>query len=140
MRIVVHVLLYLECLVGGLHHHTYIYVESLGGLSGFSSTAVDGELRVVGILHPASLVFFEGVYIDTLFYESFVQLVQQIELTGKGPPWGRVSPRLLIMNRRNTCRTGYEKHHPHRMWERYVYDTPSSRGYIIAEDYGSLCR
>ena len=84
MRIVVHVLLYLECLVGSLHHHTYIYVESLGGLSGFFVIlTVDGELRVVGILHPASLVFFVGVYIDTLFYESFVQFVQQIELTGE---------------------------------------------------------
>ena len=136
MRIVVHVLLYLECLVGSLHHHTYIYVESLGGLSGFFVIlAVDGELRVVGVLHPTSLIFFVGIYIDTLFYESFVQFVQQIELTGEVHHGTGLAALVNHEQRRNTCRTGYESIVRTECGSD-VYDTRTVfRGYIIAEDY-----
>ena len=72
-----HVLLYLERLVGCLHHHTYIYVESFGSLRGFLIIfAVNGKLRVIGILHPTALIFFVSICINAFFHELLIQFVQ----------------------------------------------------------------
>ena len=77
-------LLYLEGLVGGFHHHADVEVERLSCLGGLLVVlAVHSELRVIGILHPTALIFLVGLSIDALGHKLLVQLVQQVELTRK---------------------------------------------------------
>ena len=84
MGIVVHVLLYLEGLVLALHREADEHVERLGRSSSLLVvTAIDGELRVVGILHPAALVVLVEVLVDTCSEELLVELLHEVELTGE---------------------------------------------------------
>ena len=77
-------LLYLERQIGGFHHHADIDVKRFGCLCRlFVVLAVNGELRVVGVLHPAALILLVELCVDTRFYKLLVQFVQQIELAGE---------------------------------------------------------
>ena len=78
------VLLDLEGLAGGLHLHADVDVQRLGSLGGLLVVlAVDGELRVVGILDPAALVLLVDLDVDALTDETLVQLVEQVEFSGE---------------------------------------------------------
>ena len=79
--VVVDVLLDAEGLRCGLHLHADVDVERLGGLRGLLVVAaVDGELRVVGVLDPAAGIFAVAVDVDALGDEALVELVEQVEL------------------------------------------------------------
>ena len=78
------VLLNLEGLVHALEVDSNIYVERLGSCgSSLIVTTIYGELRIVGVLHPATLVVLICLGIDTLLKELLVELLHQIELTRK---------------------------------------------------------
>ena len=79
-----HVLLYLECLVGTLHIEADVYVERLGSGSGLLVVAtIDHELRVVGVLHPTSFVLLVEFLVDACGEELLVELLHEVELTGE---------------------------------------------------------
>ena len=86
VRIVVHVLFHFERLVRLLHLHADIYIKRFSCLRRLLIIfAIDGELRVVCILHPSALILLISIYVHTLGNELLVQFVQQVELSGQVP-------------------------------------------------------
>ena len=98
----------LECQSLLFQHHADIYVERFSSLcSLFIVFSVYSELRVVCVLHPTAFIFLVFFYIDTFLYESLIQFLHQVELTGQVNH--RTSLAFLVNHeqRRNTCRTSH---------------------------------
>ena len=104
-----YVLLDLEGLRGGLHLHADVDVERLGRSGGLLVVpAVHGELRVVGVLHPAALVFPVAIDIDALADETLVEFVKQVELALQIDHRARLALAVDHEERGNACGAGYE--------------------------------
>ena len=100
------VLFYFESLLTSLHHHAKSNIQRFGSLSSLLIIfSVHRKLRVISILHPCALIFLIFIYIHAFLDESFIQFIQQIELTGK--IYHRAGFTFLIYHEqwRNTCRT-----------------------------------
>ena len=108
MGIVVDVLLHLEGQIGRLHLHADIDVEALSSLcSLFVVLAIHGKLRVVGVFHPATfiLLIYSGIY--TSVHKAFVELIEQVELTGQIHHGTRLASLVDHKERGNACGTGH---------------------------------
>ncbi len=84
VRIVVHMLLHFEGSARLLHAHAHVHVQVLGLVGGcLVPLAVDGELRVVGILHPAAFILLVEIDIDKVFHKVLVEVLELEVLAGE---------------------------------------------------------
>ncbi len=102
------VLLDAECLARGLELHADVYVERLGRSGGLLVVAaVDGELRVVGVLDPAAGVV--GVFRnDACRGEALVELFPKVELAREVDHRARLAPLVDHEERRDACGARHE--------------------------------
>ena len=103
------VLLNLEGLVYALEVDSDIYVERLCRLrSSLVIATIYGKLRVVSILHPATLVILVCLGVYALLDELLVQLLHQVELTRQVNHRTCLTALVNHKERRNTSLTCYE--------------------------------
>ena len=102
VRIVVHVFFNLIDCASGLHFHTDEDVEILGLLCGLLVVlSVDGELRVVGVLHPTAFVFLIDVVIDKIGDKLRVKVGCEIVFTSQIDHWTSLASLVNHKQRRN---------------------------------------
>ena len=101
-------LLDFEGLARRLEPHADVDVQRLGRLGSLLVvSAVDGELRVVGVLDPAALVLAVGLHVDALADELLVQLVEQEELAREVDHRAGLTLAREHEERRNACCAGH---------------------------------
>ena len=77
-------LFYLECFVLHLKHYAQTNIQIFSFSSScFIILSIGSKLRVVGILHPLTFIFFIFIYMNKVLYKVIVKLIHQPEFTTK---------------------------------------------------------